>query len=252
VTDVVFMPGIIAPAAVRYAPLLAALPDVHSVLKDLEVYRDAAPPHDYSMTTEIDALGRAADESGFDRFHLYGHSGGGAIALAYAAAQPQRLLSLAVDEPALDFTDEGDRTYGWEEFDHALTLPPAEATAEFMRLQVAAGVEINAPADPPPWMANRPAGIRAFIAAARRHQITPETYRRFRAPVYFSRGSRTHPRWAVMQLRLAKLFPDFTAEVYEGLHHLHTSHQAEPARVAASLRTLWTRAESALGATGSW
>ena len=31
-----------------------------------------------------------------------------------------------------------------------------------------------------------------------------------------------------MKERLAGLFEDFTAERYEGLHHLNTSHQAEP------------------------
>lgn len=80
-----------------YAPLLAELPGMQRVVKDLEVYRDSAPPEDYSITIEIDGFDRAADEAGFDRFHLYGHSGGGAIALAYVAARPHRMLSLAVD-----------------------------------------------------------------------------------------------------------------------------------------------------------
>jgi hypothetical protein len=61
--------------------------------------------------------------------------------------------------------------------------------------------------------------------------------------VYFSLGSRTHPRWILMRQRLAGLFPDFTAEVYEGLHHLNTSHQAQPERVATVLSGLWARAE---------
>jgi pimeloyl-ACP methyl ester carboxylesterase len=247
-TDVLFLPGIIAPAKSRYAPLLAELPDVRCVLKDLEVYRDIAPPEDYSITTEIDGLDRAADKAGFNRFHLYGHSGGGAIALAYVAAHPHRVLSLAVDEPAMDFTDEGNQTHGWDEFDHALTLPPAEAMREFMRLQVAVGVELPAPTEPaPPWMANRPAGIQAFIAAARRYRVEPDAYRRFPAPVYFSMGSRSHPRWIGIRERLARLFPDFTAELYDGLHHLNTSHQAQPERVAASLRRLWARAERTNG-----
>jgi pimeloyl-ACP methyl ester carboxylesterase len=244
VTDVLFLPGIIAPAKSRYTPLLAELPGVRGVLKDLDVYRGVAPPEDYSITTEIEGIDRAADEAGFDRFHLYGHSGGGAIALAYVAARPHRVLSLAVDEPAMDFTDEGNRTYGWDRFDHALTLPPAEAMAEFMRLQVAAEVELPAPTGPPPpWMANRPAGIQAFIAAARHHRVEPDAYRRFPAPVYFSMGSRSHPRWTGIKERLAGLFPDFTAEVYDGLHHLNTSHQAQPGRVATALRRLWDRAE---------
>jgi pimeloyl-ACP methyl ester carboxylesterase len=36
--------------------------------------------------TEVDGIDRAADDEGFDRFHLYGHSGGGAMALAFVAA----------------------------------------------------------------------------------------------------------------------------------------------------------------------
>jgi hypothetical protein len=117
-----------------------------------------------------------------------------------------------------------------------------------MRLQVAVGVELPAPTEPaPPWMANRPAGIQAFIAAARRYRVEPDAYRRFPAPVYFSMGSRSHPRWIGIRERLAGLFPDFTADLYHGLHHLNTSHQAQPERVAASLRRLWARAERTNG-----
>jgi pimeloyl-ACP methyl ester carboxylesterase len=244
VTNVLLLPGIIAPAAVRYAPLLAELRGIQAVPKDLELYRDTAPPRKYSIATEIDGLNRAAESHGFEEFHLYGHSAGAAVALAYIAAHPHRVLSLALDEPAMDFTDEGHRTYGWEAFDHALTLPEGEAMAAFMRLQVADEVELSAPPRPlPAGLANRPAGIRAFIAAGRRHRVEPDAYRGFAAPVYFSMGSRTHPRWRGMRDRLAELFPDFTVEVYEGLHHLNTSHQAQPERVAAALRRLWTRAE---------
>jgi pimeloyl-ACP methyl ester carboxylesterase len=244
VTDVLLLPGIIAPAAVWYAPLLAELPSVHAVPKDLELYRDPVPATDYSIATEIDGVHRVADLHGFDEFHLCGHSAGAAVALAYVAAQPHRVRSLALDEPAIDFTDEGHRTYGWEAFDQALTLSEGEAMAAFMRLQVADDVELPAPQGPmPPEMANRPAGIRAFIAATRGYRVEGDAYRRFTAPVYFSMGSRTHPRWTGMRDRLAEVFPDFTVEVYEGLHHLDTSHQAQPERVAAALRRLWTRAE---------
>jgi len=245
VTDVLFLPGRIAPAAMRYEPLLSHVDGVNATLKDLEVYGGDSPPAAYSIQTEIDGVERTADEIGVDRFHLYGHSGGGAVALAFAASHPERLLSLAVDELAMDFTDEGNRTYGWDEFDEALRLPPAESMGAFMRLQVSTEVELPAPASPPPpWMSKRPAGIRAFVAAARAHSVDPSAYRQFTAPVYFSRGSLTHPRWAIMQARLELLFPDFTAEVYEGLHHLNTSHQAVPARVVGALRALWARAES--------
>jgi pimeloyl-ACP methyl ester carboxylesterase len=236
----VLLPGIVAPAAIRYHDLLQHLGDVKVLVKDLEIYRDPQPPGDFSIATEVEGLARAASEAGFDRFHFYGHSGGGAVGLAFAVAHPERLLSLALDEPASDFTDECNATYGWEEFDRASTLPPAEATRAFLALQVSPGVRLPPPPEvQPAWMSTRPAAIRAFIRAIRGHHVAPEAYRGFTAPVYFSRGSLTHPRWELMEKRLSGLFPRFESEVFEGLHHLNTSHQAEPERVAARLRTFW-------------
>jgi len=242
--DVVFLPGIIAPAAQRYEPLLRHLADVNTVLKDLEVYRDDAPPAGYSIATEIDGVLRAADEAGLERFHLYGHSGGGAVALAVALTHGDRVLTLAVDEPASDFTERGNADYGWPEFDRALRMPPKEATAEFLKLQVAPGVALPPPSGTPPaWMAKRPAGMRAFIEALRAHHVTDEAYAAFDKPVYYTWGSMTHQRWGSMERRLSTLFPNFSSEMFEGLHHLNTSHTAEPQRVAARLTTLWQSAE---------
>jgi pimeloyl-ACP methyl ester carboxylesterase len=241
--DVVFLPGIIAPAARRYEPLLHHLGDIHALVKDLEVYRDDAPPPGFSIATEIEGVLRVADEAGADRFHLYGHSGGGAVALALALRHGDRVLTLAVDEPASDFTAQGNADYGWAEFDRALGMPPNESTAEFMRLQIAPGVPVPLPppGPPPTWMTKRPAGIRAFIEALRAHHITEDEYRAFEKPVYFTWGSLTHPRWRSMEQRLAKLFPNFSSEMFEGLHHLNTSHTAEPERVAARLTSFWRR-----------
>ena len=41
--NVIFLPGIIAPAALRYAPLLARLSNIEALTKDLEVYSFDAP-----------------------------------------------------------------------------------------------------------------------------------------------------------------------------------------------------------------
>jgi pimeloyl-ACP methyl ester carboxylesterase len=56
---------------------------------------------------EVAGVDRAADAARFDRFHLYGHSGGGAVVLAYVSAHPERVISLTLDEPAYDFTEAG-------------------------------------------------------------------------------------------------------------------------------------------------
>ena len=122
----VFLPGIIAPARVRYAALLEHLREVDVLAKDLEVYAGDAPPEDYSIALEVDGVAAAADRAGFDRFHLYGHSAGGAVALAYVAAHPERVLSLALDEPMTDFSDEDLRRPEWTAMQGILALPIAE------------------------------------------------------------------------------------------------------------------------------
>jgi pimeloyl-ACP methyl ester carboxylesterase len=241
--SVLFLPGIIAPAADRYAPLQRHLDHVNVVLKDLAIYRADAPPPGYSIGVEVDDVLRAANEAGLDRFHIYGHSGGGAVAIAFAVAHSERVVTLALDEPAHDFTDEGNAEFGWPEYDRVLHQPPSESIREFMKLQVQPGVALPPPPPgaQPSWMAKRPAGVRAFVAALRAHRVPEDDYRAFEKPVYFSWGSLTHPRWHAMAQRLSKLFPTFTAEQFEGLHHLNASHVAEPQRVAARLTELWQR-----------
>ena len=94
---VIALPGGVMPAALRYAPLQAALGDQADFhFKDLEVYAGDAPPPGYSVATEVDALGRFADTVGLQRFHLVGYSGGGFVSLAFAGGHSDRLLSLAL------------------------------------------------------------------------------------------------------------------------------------------------------------
>ena len=68
--------------------------------------------------------------------------------------------------------------------------------------------------------------------------------RSFEGPVLYTRGSLSAPRYAESAKRLSEVFPNFEEVEFEGLHHLNTSHQAEPARVAALLRELWERSQS--------
>ena len=99
--QVMLLPGIVLPAELAYGGLVTALgQDVETIVKDLNVYREDAPPPDYSLDTEVAGILREADARGWSRFHLVGYSGGGAAALAFAARQPARLLSLALLEPA--------------------------------------------------------------------------------------------------------------------------------------------------------
>ena len=56
---------------------------------------------DYGLDIEVDGIIREAAARSFDRFHLVGYSAGGASSLAFAARYGERLLSLALLEPAL-------------------------------------------------------------------------------------------------------------------------------------------------------
>src|SRR5262245_3299297 len=98
--QVIFIPGTIAPADLTYAPLLAVIGDeIEPLLKDLEVYAGDEPPPNYTLDREVEGIRRAADEEGWRAFHLVGHSIGGAVALAFAAQYPERVLSMALIEP---------------------------------------------------------------------------------------------------------------------------------------------------------
>jgi pimeloyl-ACP methyl ester carboxylesterase len=164
---VVFLPGGVLPAAPAYGALLEVLgARVDAIAKDLEVYSGDQPPADYSLDVEVQGVLREADSRGFHRFHLVGYSGGGASSLAFAAQHGDRLLSLALLEPAwAGNARTGEEEALWVRFRALKLLPPDEFMAGFVRLQLAPGVEPPSPpaGPPPPWMAKRPAWVRALI-----------------------------------------------------------------------------------------
>jgi pimeloyl-ACP methyl ester carboxylesterase len=242
---VVLLPGILMPAGARFAPLMAALGASREAWpKELEVYAGDAPPPGYALDDEVAGLLALLDERGVDRAHLYGHSAGGSIALAFTALHGDRVLSLALDEPATDFSAEDQESIAAlrpRSFDE---LSAPQRMQVFARSLVRPDVELPPPPSgpPPPGMANRPAGLAAFEKAITGRQVSEASLAAFRGPVYFSYGSLSNPRWEVMAQRTADRFTEVEVERYEGLHHLNTSHTAEPERVALALATLWTRA----------
>jgi pimeloyl-ACP methyl ester carboxylesterase len=249
---VAFLPGSVLPAQAAYGGLVEVLgSDVDAMVKDLEVYSSPAPPPDYSLDHEVDGLLREAAQRGWTRFHLVGYSGGGAASLAFAARRPERLLSLALLEPA--WAGRWDRTAEelalWQEYDRLEALPPPEFMREFMRLGVKPGVELPPPppGDPPVWMAQRPAGVRAFLESFRSYDLDRDALARFDRPVYFALGGLSNPDdYGAIATRLSHVFPDFQLEVFDQRHHFDPPHRIEPKRLAASLRALWRRAEASI------
>ena len=176
-----------------------------------------------------------------------GYSAGGACAIAFCAAYPDRLASLALSEPAWTGNEglsEEEREV-WSEDERIMALPPEQMMPEFVRFALEPGVELPPQPEgpPPPWMATRPAGLKAFMGAFKRYRLDMERLRAFDRPVLYTICDRTSQRIVRPPAeRLSRIFPDFTLEVFEERHHFDPPHRAEPDRYARSLRTLWDRA----------
>jgi pimeloyl-ACP methyl ester carboxylesterase len=245
---VVLLPGGVLPAEPAYAALLQALGDrVEAVAKDLELYSESHPPPDFGLDTEVDGIEREADAHGLGRFHLVGYSAGGAASVAYAARYDERLLSLALLEPAWAGTELTPAEEAlWRQLRALAPLPDEEFMAGFVRLQLAPDVEPppRPEGPPPPWLGTRPAGLRAVIAAFADADLDVDALRAFDQPVYFALGGRSNPdHYSRIAARLATVFPDFTLETFSERHHFDPPHRAEPERLARSLLALWERAE---------
>jgi pimeloyl-ACP methyl ester carboxylesterase len=243
----ILVPGSVLPKDLAYGALIEALGDgVDARAKDLEVYATDQPPAGYGVETEIDGVLREADAGGFERFHLVGYSGGGAISIAFVARYPERVLSLGLLEPAWagnEGLSDAERE-AWAEFERFRDLPPEEMMPRFVRSQLAPGVEPPPPppGPTPPWMAKRPPGIRALTAALRRYDLDQAALRSFAGPVYYALGALSNPGYyGQMAERLGELFTDYTLDVYEGRHHFDPPHRIEPERLASRLRELWDR-----------
>lgn len=249
--EVILLPGVVLPVDLAYGALLEALGDeVDPVAKDLELYAGEAPPPGYTLDVEVTGVLRAAESSRFERFHLVGYSAGGAASLAFAARHPDRLRSLALLEPAwagndgLHPAEQAVR----QQYSRITTLPPREMMPAFVRANLRPGVEPPSPppGPPPTWMAKRPAGLTAIVGAFGAGELDLDALRRFRRPVYFALGGLSNPdQYLRIAERLAGVFDDFTLETFEERHHFDPPHRAEPERLAASLRKLWARAQSA-------
>jgi len=246
--QVVCLPGSVAPAPQRYGPLLKAVGDSAELhLKELEVYREAAPPSDYTIDEELEAIDRFADSWGLTRFHLVGYSGGGFISLAYAATRAQRIRSLGLFEPARipgQLTNE-ERAFfsSLESKLHGLEGP--EFMKVFVREQVKPGVQVQPPPTAAsPEMQKRPAGIAALIRQFEAYTFDRQLFGACTFPVFYAYGDLSHDEQAMKAGILAKLFPDVHVRRFSGVHHFVPPEQIHtPAHVRA-LTELWSAAES--------
>lgn len=240
--QVICLPGSVAPAANRYAPLKAAAAgraDLH--LKDLELYRDDAPPADYSVDMELDAVDALAESLGLERFHLIGYSGGGMMSIAYAGTRPDRLLSLGLFEPA---RIPGELTsaerYFFESLNGKLAgLSGPDFMSAFIHNQVKPGAQLPPPPPPNPEMRKRPAGIATLLRVFETYRFDRDLLRKCAFPVYYAYGSLSHDEQALKAGVLAQLFPDMHIQRFDGVHHFVPPENIYTPKHAQALLALW-------------
>ena len=112
---------------------------------DLPGYGGSPPvaPDEYAVPALAERMARLADDLGWDRFVLIGHSWGGAIACHLAAARPQWVEALVlVDSGHLDYADTpgADLTASVEELiaegdERRLRLPDREAVVDMLSVE---------------------------------------------------------------------------------------------------------------------
>ena len=240
------LPSGVAPEAQRYAPLFGAPGDgAHLHLKDLEVYSGEEPPPGYSIEMEFEAVTRFADSLRLFRFHLLGNSGGGFVSVAYAGAHPERVLSLALFEPASipgELSAEEAGMYRRLEDGLAGKSGP-EFMRSFMTLQVKEGVEMPpAVGPPPPEMTTRQAGLAAMMRAFGQLPFDRERLQRCEFPVFLGDGELTGAHEETRACVLARLLPDVHIRRFAGIHHFVPPEEIYSPDHVAALQMLWARA----------
>jgi pimeloyl-ACP methyl ester carboxylesterase/ketosteroid isomerase-like protein len=243
--QVIALPGGVMPAAQRYAPLAARVGDVAQLhTKDLEVYAGEEPPPNYSIEQEVEALARFADSLGLSRFHLVGYSGGGFVSLAFAGAHPERLLSLALFEPA-SIPGELSAEEGilYRRLNEELAgKTGSEFMRSFMTLQTKPGVEIpSSGGPPPPWMGKRPAGLAAMMKAFGGHKFDRDWLRRCEFPVFLGYGDLTGAHEEIRAGILARLLGEIQIRRFRGIHHFVAPEEIYSVEHVAALKSLWAR-----------
>ena len=246
--QVICLPGSVAPAAARYAPLKAVIGDRAELhLKDLELYREDAPPEGYTIEMELAAVDRLATSLGLGRFHLIGYSGGGMISLAYAGTHPERLLSLGLFEAARvpGQLTAAERNF----FDHLNEklsgLEGPDFMSAFVREQVKPGAVLPPPppAPPTPEMRKRPAGIAALLRVFESYTFDRDLLRECVFPVFYAYGDLSHEEQALKAGLLAQLFPDIHVRRFDGIHHFVAPEQIYTPKHTQALLDMWERTQ---------
>ena len=228
---VILLPGIVTPAEIAYGAFMGRFhPDVEPVAKDLEVYATPEPPEDYTLDVEVAGVLREADARGWKRFTSSGTRAGAQRLLAVAATIRSGLRALRCSSPpgpetgtsALPRRRSGASSAG------SKASRPTSCRRSRASTSSRCPIPEPPPGDPPPWMARRPAGIRAINSA---FQGAPSTAKRSATSIGPS-TSRSAPS-AIRLVRrdreaVEQRVPGLRARSVRGRHHFDPPHRSSP------------------------
>lgn len=187
------------------------------------------------MSQDVEAL---AEEVGFDRFHLLGHSMGGGVVQEIALRSPQKLLSLTLHDTSCRFKMSADpEIAAW--WDRRLHLAETQG--------MAAVAEEEPPFPPPPHMPVERLeetkerlsriSVDAFIGAwdgLNAWEGTEERAQEIKTPTLIIYGDLDAPLLIEGSARLAQLIPGAVVEVIP--ETAHSPQWERPALFNAALR----------------
>jgi 3-oxoadipate enol-lactonase len=214
--------------------------DCRVLVMDLRGHGLSEAPADRSLYT-VELMTRDVEElidlAAFDRFHLVGHSMGGAVAQEIALRWPQRLLSLTLEDTALKFNLPSND-------------PAFQVRAQRLQTALKGGMAAAAAltfGDAPPHMPperieetnERLArmSVEAFIGAVQGllgWEGSESRASQIRAPTLIIYGELDAPALAESSRRLAKLIPNATLEAIP--EAAHSPQWERPALFNAALR----------------
>lgn len=212
---------------------------------------DWDPQRRYDTLTYVADLEAFAAALGLDRFHLLGHSMGGANAIVYAGKHPERILSLIVEEmaPGATASSEGSERIARELASTPASFPDRDAAAAFWR-SIRPNVTSDAIASRVRYtLAEHPDGTLRWrydaegIAAARKATAPLDLWpylEAVRAPILLVRGAAStyvsDERAAEMAARCANLR---RVDIPNATHYVHDdAPEAFANAVAGFLREL--------------
>ncbi|MGH7396928.1 MAG: alpha/beta fold hydrolase [Candidatus Rokuibacteriota bacterium] len=182
-----------------------------------------------SLTDEVALLGSAFAAAG-ERFHLVGHSYGGAVALAAALAAPERVESLVLFEPVLfsvliaeDATQPAAREIAAVRHDTVAALErgnPHASGARFVDYWMGAGAWAAMPEPRREALATAMSKVKAEWDAAFREPTPLSAFAALDVPVLYITGSESPASGRAVARLLTKTLPRVTAVEIAGVGHM--------------------------------